>query len=177
MAQPQRPSQGTRSNPNLDIFIPDTFFNAAGTWNSPGMPAISANNDHGHFPPNLFRGHDENNVSARQPSDHTLQPPFSVDLGNGTNSKFRHESEELVSYLLHQASQRWETSRANTKTEVKAEVKAEVKSEIAAEMKPEITAEVKQFVEDHLNKLLPQLSRHVARQLNDAVQAAVREYL
>ncbi|KAH8589212.1 hypothetical protein B0O99DRAFT_340003 [Bisporella sp. PMI_857] len=100
----QRQNQGARNNRWENDFIPESFFDI-GTLSSPGVPAGPSNiNNQGQFTstnPTLFRGPENPNISAGPLPDHTLQTPFSIDVGHGTNSKLHHQGKELVEFLLH----------------------------------------------------------------------------
>jgi hypothetical protein len=120
----QRSGQSPHNSNWDSTFLPSFF--TGGTLNSPGVSALSSNNNgHGQFTSantTLFPGQEDHNISSGSHQDHTLQPPFSINSVNGTNSKveYQGQGQELLKLLIR-------------------EVKPEVKKEIREETSDEIT--------------------------------------
>jgi hypothetical protein len=156
----QRQGQGPHNSWDND-FIP--FFNA-GTLNSPGVSALSSNNNgHGHSTSansNLFPAQEAHNISSGTHQDHTLQTPFSFNPVNGTNSKVEHQGKELLEILLKEVSPTAQKIQEDMKNEVMPGVKKEIEG-LRVEVKQlrALVAEMEVGYKDLGNKIWTQLSR------------------
>jgi hypothetical protein len=141
----QRSGQSPHDS-NWDTTFLPSFLNG-GTLNSPGVSALSSNNNgHGRYTSAnsiLFPGQDHN-ISSGPHEDHTLQAPFTINSANGTNSKVEYQSQELLEILLQKAGPTKQKIQDNILKEVKPMVKKEIKEETLEEIR-ELIAEMKRL--------------------------------
>jgi hypothetical protein len=142
----QRSGQSPHNSNWDNTFLP-SFFNG-GTLNSPGVSALSSNNNsHGQYTSansTLFPGQEDHNISSGSHQDHTLQAPFSINSVNGTSSKVEYQGQELLEILLQKAGPTKQKIQDNILKEVKPVVKKEIKEETLEEIR-DLIAEVKRL--------------------------------